>query len=359
MFVASDSSSEKKVISYSKNSRGRWVPGLIKQISKDPGNFSHFSTQASSFSLSACLSHFQKMAMTFKALHADITIWVFPEVSQLISPTLARAIIHAHTQTNHTEDNRQMGAQCPAHTNQGFPLELSLWALPLVTRGSGHPWSQSAFWYQRRVRLVVNGLGTLSALRANRNPADWWEGKSRSREGEGKGGGRASALRPVEGIGPSRRANNLNEAFLPHPILPPEDGLCNCWHIRLRSHFASLGQTAQPNCLRNPHPVEQEPGVDLAVSWGPLTGIGLRFPGRKAAGHVYNLPLHWDKGGYLFNRSWYSPKHVASFIRIWNNPTQIIRDVRRLKVRLLYSVAMEIQVHFEVAWPGSRKPNWN
>lgn len=121
--------------------------------------------------------------------------------------------------------------------------------------------------------------------------------------------------------------------------------------VWVRQHDPAASETC--------HPVEQEPGVDPAVSWGPLTGILCVSQGGRQQAMCITSHSTETREGYLFNRSWYSQKHVASFIRIWNNPTQIIRDVRRLKVHLLYSVAMEIQVRIEVAWPGSRMQNWN
>lgn len=51
--------------------------------------------------------------------------------------------------------------------------------------------------------------------------------------------------------------------------------------------------------------------------------------------------------GYLFKWQLVLPKHWDNFTCMWNNTTQIFRDLRVPKVQLLYLGAVEHRVHVE------------
>lgn len=87
------------------------------------------------------------------------------------------------------------------------------WSSALTYMRLGHPWSQSGFWHQGRVRVVVNGVGTLSSLSQQESSCTSKKGNQDPEKMWGKKEARASGLRLVEVIGPSHRAKNLNEAF--------------------------------------------------------------------------------------------------------------------------------------------------
>lgn len=115
-----------------------------------------------------------------------------------------------------SEDNRRMGTQCLAHTRQGFPLELRLGSPSLSYLRLEAPLITIRVLARGRVRVVVNGFGTVSSVWAHKNPASLVrrELKAQRRCGEEqKQEAKASGWRVVEGIEPWHRASNLNEAF--------------------------------------------------------------------------------------------------------------------------------------------------